>query len=199
MLRRAVMLGLTSAMLLLTGCSQGNSASETPEVVKISDPCLVGIWELATPEPYLRASITVGAVDPTALNFVASNGELAYKLDEDGTLLVQALDLQGRFNLNTEDQGRLGLEVYITGYARARFSQQGDVLKGESIDNYETIAFAAYLDKELMMESKFGVEFLPLFVQPYNSARYSCTQQDLSLELLNLPSVKEPIVFKRVE
>jgi hypothetical protein len=199
MLRRAAMLGLTAVMFLLAACSPGKTASETPEVVKISDPCLVGIWELTTPEPYLRASIPVGAVDPTALNFVASNGELAYKLDEDGTLLIQALDLQGRFGLSTEDQGRLGLEVYITGYARARFSQQGDVMKGEWIDNYETIAFAAYLDKELMMESKFGAEFLPLFVQPYNSARYTCTQENLSLELLNLPSANGPIVFKRVE
>jgi hypothetical protein len=193
------MLGLAAVMLLLAACSQSSPASETPEVVKIGDPCLIGIWELSTPGPYLRASIPVGSVDPTALNFMASNGKLAYKLDEDGTLLVQALDLQGRFSLNTEDQGRLGLEVYITGYARARFSQQGDVLKGESIDKYETIAFEAYLNKELMMESKFGADFLPLFVQPYNSARYTCTQEDLSLELLNIPSVNEPIVFKRVE
>ena len=199
MQRRAVILSLAVVMLLLAACSQSNPASETPEIVKIGDSCLVGIWELATPEPYLRAAIPVGAVDPTALNFVASNGKLAYKLDEDGTLLVQALDLQGRFILNTEDQGRLGLEVYITGYARAGFSQQDDVLKGESIDNFETISFAAYLDKELMMESKFGVEFLPLFVQPNNSARYICTKEDLSLELLNMPSVNEPIVFKRVE
>jgi len=199
MLRRAATLGLAAVMFLLSACSRGNSASETPEVVKISDPCLVGIWELTTPEPYLRASIPVGAVDSAALDFVASNGKLAYKLDEDGALLIQALDLQGRFGLDTEDQGRLGLEVYITGYAKARFSQEGDILKGEGIDNYETIAFAAYLDKELMMESKFGADFLPLFVQPYNSARYTCTPETLSLEMLNLPTVSEPIVFKRVE
>jgi hypothetical protein len=40
--------------------------------------------------------------------------------------------------------------------------------------------------------------FLPLFVEPYNVAKFKCDQNTLSLEILNFPSIQEPIEFKRL-
>jgi len=185
-------------LVFLAACNGGGTPAPTPTSAAVSDECLVGIWELTSPEVYLRATIPVGAVDQSALKFLGPDGELAYKIEADGGLLVYAIKLQGRFGLDT-DQGRLLLDSTVEGFGSGMVRQEGNILRGEWNDASKTVSYLAKLDSETMMESQNGAEFLPLFVSPYNTARYQCSQETLSLEILNLPSVSGPIVFRRAE
>ncbi|MBN1147837.1 MAG: hypothetical protein JXA78_11335 [Anaerolineales bacterium] len=190
----SILLGL----VFLAACNGGGTPSPSPTVPPVSDECLVGIWELTSPESYLRAAMPIGSVDQSALKFLGPDGELAYKFEADGTLLVYAIKLMGRFGLDTE-QGRLLLETTIDGFGGGRYRQEGDILRGEWTDSSRRASYLARLDGETMMESQNGADFLPLFVAPYTSARYQCSQETLSLEILNLASVGGPLVFRRAE
>ena len=181
--------------VFLAACDGRGAQTPTPA---IGDECLVGIWELAQPESYLRATIPTGAVDQSALKFMGPDGELAYKFEPDGTASVLAVKLMGRFGLDT-DQGRLLLEIKLNGFGGGRYHQEGDILRGEWAESEAKVSYQATLDGEVMMETENGDEFLPLFVAPYTSARYQCSQETLSLEILNLAGVGGPLVFRRAE
>jgi hypothetical protein len=177
-------------MVFLVGCD-GTSKKETEK------HCLVGTWMLTTEEAFARAVLPPGSFDPKTLNFEESQGIVSYVFD--GSLVsVQVIQWAARFGVRL-DTGLMALDLQISGAGGAEYSLEGDILKiGRIKTEKSAIGYTAMLDGEEMVNTMKVEDFAPLFVTPYTSARYVCSEDTLNLEILNLPGA-QPITFVRVK
>lgn len=145
---------------------------------------------------FLRASIPTGSFDPDTLKFIDSIGGVAYRFDQRGVLTVEAVQFIGKFDVR-EGIDLESLEIKMSGFASSKYEINGDqVITGELISS--DMDFSALFGQDEMMADVKADSFLPLFVAPYNLAKYVCSEQSLSLEFVNFPNIDAPLVFKRL-
>ena len=189
MLEKVWRLVFVAALIFLPACNSKATPTKEP-------PCLVGTWLLAEDEQFARAVLPPGAFDPDSLRYRGSAGIISYGFSQDGKGLVQAIKWTGRFDVRAE-QSLMALDLFIDGAASANYSLEGDTLKLTS-EFQNKINFVATLDKESMMDTLNPQDFVPLFVEPFTSAKVVCSKDSLSLEILNLPTAQKPFTFVRV-
>jgi hypothetical protein len=177
--------------LLASACAGGEAPAP-----KIADNCLLGTWQVTSDETFGRALIPPGAIDPKTLKYKEKDGTVTYTFKDDGTLAFQALPWKSRMDV-AEGITLYELILLVEGSAAGDYSLEGETIRTGSLTQNEA-RFLATLDGEVMMDSDKAQEFLPLFVPPYTYARYTCSGDDLTLEITNLPGVYEPIVLERV-
>ncbi len=183
-----MVLTLVICALALTACNSG------PQF----DECLVGIWEVDDIEAYALALLPPDAFAPGSLNFMQGSKELAYKFDENGGLSALAIQWQAVFDLAGVQSGQSLLGFQINGLANGEYqTEDGRVMVVKTL--LGQINYQAVLDGELMQDSNQPQEFLPLFMPPANIAEYTCTEQTLSLHLLNRDDLERPLTFRRTE
>lgn len=159
--------------------------------------CPYGTWQLKGGEAFLRATIPVGALDQTELTFTGGGGAVFYNFKDDGSLIVTAPSLLGRFDAKLE-QTVSSLIISMQGMASAEYKlKDGKIDVGETIDNQ--ITYRATLDDEDMVTSVQAPNFLPLFVEPYRSAEFLCEGESLFLTIVDLPGDIPPIEFVRLK
>jgi hypothetical protein len=194
---------LTILILITSSCDYirgsdvpPDSTSTGSQVTPTISSCLIGIWEVQSKETFLRALIPVGAFDQKTLKYKGMLGGVAYRFDPMGGLLVEAEGVQGRFDVRTVPELKT-LDFKMQGFAGGDYEIEGDVVRIPKMTN-SAMNFSAIYDDEEMMSDVKADSFLPLFVEPYNAAKFKCDQNTLTLEILNLPSIEEPIQFKRL-
>jgi hypothetical protein len=191
--RRALLLLL--AAVLLAGClgkpaTPATPAAPTPAVV---EPCLVGIWEVADNEQFLRALLPADAFDAGSLAYQSSKGAAAYNFGADGQLGFLATQLEGNFSSGAE---KTPLLLKLDGYAAADYRVDGDTIAVGTL-RQAAMQLQALLDKTPMLDNPRPGEFLPLFVNPYIRARYTCSGDALSLKIQDDPRLTQPLQLKR--
>ena len=77
------------------------------------------------------------------------------------------------------------------------FASYGEFVRAPEMLSSDMDYSVVYGQDEMMADVKADA-FLPLFVQPHNSARFTCSQQTLSLEFVNFPNIDGPLEFKRL-
>jgi hypothetical protein len=174
--------------ILATGC---NGTSK-----KIVTGCIVGNWEVTEAEPFGHLTIPAGALGNYTAEFQGGGGSIGYLFGDNGVLTVVAQNALIKFNL-VSGQETLALEIQIDGQASAEYTLEGDLVKVGAFKGGE-MDYRAIMDNEPMMDSKLAYEFLPLFVDPYKSAHFVCTDQTLSLQLFNYPGGTQPISLERI-
>ena len=192
--------------LFLAGCSPSAapiptataSATQTPipRPSPTAENCLIGIWEIKDPETFLRASVPAGAFDPETMDFVGSVGSVAYRFDVRNVVTVEAVSFQGRFDVKSE-QDLSVLDIRMIGFTSGSYDLKGNTLNFLDMLSSD-MTFEVFYQKEYMMDNARADSFLPLFVEPYRTANITCSQDALSLELINFPNIQEPIEFKRL-
>jgi hypothetical protein len=182
--------------IILSGCSGGFSPAPTSTPTTGANPCIVGIWETQDPETFLRASLPVGSFDPDNLKFIKSLGSVAYRFDPQGGLTVEAVQFIGKFDVRAE-RDLLPLEIRMSGFASSKYEIDGEFVRAPEMLSSDMDYSVVYGQDEMMADVKADA-FLPLFVQPHNSARFTCSQQTLSLEFVNFPNIDGPLEFKRL-
>jgi len=175
--------------LLLAACD--GKATETVAV----QPCYVGTWQIADGETFFLATIPPGAFEPDTLEYTGGGGSMTYTFQDDGTLVVAALPAVAKFDFRSGND-LSGLEINVTGFGSAKYQVKDDMIEVGPVDQSE-INFVAKLDNEEMMNSTKLSEFAPLFVPPYTTARFTCSGDQLTLTILNMPGATGPIEFKR--
>lgn len=185
---------------LLLGCTNLEdlvpTATPTREPSPTPSSCLVGIWEIMDPETYLRALVPVGAFEPGSLSYVDSVGSVAYRFDNQSLVTVEAVNLNGRFDVK-EGIELNTLDIRLSGFASGSFKLEEGVIHFSELLSSNMQYSAVYLNEEMMTDVQAD-SFLPLFVEPYRTAQYTCSQQKLTLELINFPNIQKPIEFKRL-
>ena len=176
-------------VLLLAACS----SKQPPQ----PPPCIVGKWGLTSPEAFFYAVIPAGAFKPEELDFEDGAGSLVYQFDEDGVLSVFTLQIQARFGVRYE-QTLAPLDVVLIGIAQGKYSlADGDQVMLEQVTKDE-LNMKATMSGETMMDTNWAKDFVPLFVPPFTTAKYECTQDSLTLTILNQPTASQPLTFVRV-
>lgn len=181
-------------LFFFVSCSGVSGPPPTPSRATAS--CLIGIWQIQDPEAFLRATLPVGSFDPEMLKFVGSAGGVAYQFDDRGILTVEAVQFQGQFDVR-DDTSLQVLEIRMSGFASSNYS-----IEGENVVTTEMLSsdmdYSAIYEQEQMMTDVRADAFLPLFVEPYKTARFTCSQESLALELINFPAIEGPLEFKRL-
>ncbi len=199
---RAILISMLVVFLFisLTGC--GILSTPTPTANPTLQPsatppgCLIGIWEIEDPEQFLLASLPVGAFDPASLNFIGNVGSVAYRFDTQGVLTIEAAGFYGRFDV--QEGGKLNmLDIRMNGFASGAYRVDGDTVQLTEMLSSDVQYSAIYLEEEMMNEAKAD-SFFPLFVDPYQIAKFQCSQEKLTLEFANFPNIQEPLGFKRL-
>ena len=159
----------------------------------VVEPCLVGIWQVESLESFFQAMLPPGSFEPGSLAFMSSKGKAAYNFASDGQLGFLATQLQGDFLSKAES---IILTLKSDGYASADYHLEGDKIVVGQL-RQSAIQFQALLDKESMLDNPRPDDFVPLFVKPYTTARYTCSGDTLSLEILDFPGISGPVELKR--
>jgi hypothetical protein len=189
MLHKKWLLLLLIPILFLEACTRGSSDN--------SDECIIGIWEVANKEVHSRTVIPFGAVDQSELKYLDGNNELAYKFGEDGVLSILAVNWTSYFEVIT-DQDTFLLDFKVNGIANAEYSLDGNTITiGPVTDN--RMIYEATLDGEQMVDNQSVDDFSPLFMSSIISESYECSQDTLSLRILNLTGEEETLTFIRTE
>jgi hypothetical protein len=196
-------LSCLTLLWMLAGCT--NPASPSPSTAASApqpgwtptpSSCVVGIWEIKDKEAFSRALVPAGAFDPKQLEFVKSIGSVAYRFDNEGVVTVEAVSFQGRYDV------KMGIELGILDIRMAGFASGNFELTGDGIQVVEMLSsnmsYHAYFQGEDMMEDAKANTFLPLFVPPFNSATFKCSQDSLAFEFVNHPGINAPLEFKRL-
>lgn len=192
MLKKGVLVAILVLAFVLNACD-GNGGPSEAQAVK---PCLEGTWQIVNVETFLRATLPQGAFEPETLKYRGETGSLGYTFNNNGKLVVDALQLVGRFDV------RAGIDVYemkvtIAGFGNGDYTVDGNLINSGKIGEGE-INYTAVMGGEEMMNTNNLDEFAPLFVPPYISGRFECSEDTLKLEILNMPGISDPLEFKRV-
>jgi len=174
------------------------ACSGKPGAVKTEQPCLVGAWELTndTADAFFAATLPQGAFEPGSLKYKSGGGSLIYVFRPDGTLDIESFTVQVNYNVQS-GADLYDLKLTMGGAARASYKVDGDTIETGPVQQNQ-ISFNASMGTDAMMSSNKAQEFAPLLVTPYTKARFTCTADRLSLQIVNLPGSKGPIEFTRV-
>ncbi|MEW5869299.1 MAG: hypothetical protein AB1894_08495 [Chloroflexota bacterium] len=194
MLRKGLFGAVLALALLLSACN-GLASTPTPTPVPA---CIVGLWEVASPEAFARQLLPPGSFDMDTLHFKGAAGAVGYAFSADGVLTVQALNWMGQFDVRDREI-LYALNLSMVGFASGAYTLEGDTLRVNEVKDSSGISFQAMMDQETMMDSINVQDFAPLFVAPFTVGRITCSETELRLEILNLPTAQEPLVFVRVK
>jgi hypothetical protein len=89
------------------------------------------------------------------------------------------------------------LLLQINGVGVADYTLEGDQISVTNIQR-ALINYVAIFDDVEMVNTVKLEDFAPLFVSPYNSARFTCEGDALNLQILNQPNALQ-ISFVRVK
>jgi hypothetical protein len=176
--------------LLLSACNS------TPQVQE----CLVGIWQIDDPDAFARAVLPEGAFEPGQLHFRGGSDEVAYQFYENGAISVLAVEWQSNYDFDL-DQEKALMGMHINGFVFGEYQivDGTRVMVTRVSPSQQAIEYKAIVEGEILADSDQVVEFLPLFVHPSNIADVTCSEDSLSLTLLNRFDLESPITFTRSE
>jgi hypothetical protein len=189
-----LMLAVTAIfVLLLSACNSQASYSNQPTAT--SSVCLEGIWAVRHPETFYKYSLPPGSLDLTTLTYQSSAGGIGYRFDNKGVLTIEAVQFTGKFDAK-EGAGTVPLEIKMNGYASGAYTIDGATIRLDKVlTSY--IDYSATYAGETMMSTKKVDDFAPLFLPPYNTAKFECTADKLTLQIVNFPGYQEKIEFER--
>ncbi len=182
---------LLAGVLLLAACNGQAAATQAVQ------PCLVGAWELSnsSASAFFNLTIPHGAFEPGSMKYLGGGGSVAYVFNEDGTFSLQISQAQVRYSI-VSGSDLLDLKLTTQGIATSNYKINGDLIEAGPAGK-STISFVVMMGADEMMNTQKPEEFAPLFVPPYLKARFTCSADKLSLEVLDAPNSTDPIEFTR--
>ena len=185
------------ALLSLAACNgQVKPVPYSNQPTATSTICIVGIWTIRQPETFYKYSLPPGSFDLTTLIYKDSRGGIGYRFDSKGVLTVEAVGFTGKFDVKQGSE-TLPLEIKMSGFGSGTYTINGDTVMLDKVLTSE-IDYSATYGGEPMMNTKQIEEFAPLFLPPYTTARFECTSDKLTLQILNFPGYQEKIEFQRL-
>ena len=135
----------------------------------------------------------MGSIDIAEFVSVKTVGGVAYRFDNTGVVTVEGVAFNSDIDVN-EQPSIVKLTISMEGFASGRYHLEGNNVKiSEMIDSDMT--FSAVYDGEEMMADVTADGFLPLFVDPYLSAQFECSDTNLLLTFADHPNISQPIQF----
>ena len=186
----------TSAKATSTASAGTNIASSTTGPSPTPAHCLVGTWEIKDRKSFLYASVPVGALEPSDLDFVGTVGSIGLRFSNDGKIAVQADNFMGRFDVKIDEEINI-LDITMNGFVSGQYQLDGNKLTILDIQRDE-MTYNATLADEMMMSETQANKFLPLFVEPYTHASVSCSLETLTIAIVNFPNHPGPLEFTRL-
>lgn len=161
-----------------------------------SSICLEGIWAIRHPETFYRYSLPPGSFDLNTLTYKSSGGGIAYRFDSKGVLTVEAVEFAGKFDVKQGAEVS-PLEIKMNGFASGAYTINGDIVSLGKVLSSEILYSATYAGEPMMNTQKVS-DFAPLFLPPYTTAKFECTSETLTLQIVNFPGYQEKIEFQRM-
>jgi hypothetical protein len=194
--KRYYLLIMVTFVFLLSLAACNGAVPEGNQPTATSSICLVGIWSNVNPETFIKYSLPPGSFDLNTLTYKDSRGGIGYRFDSQGILSIEAVEFTGKFDV--KDGARIWpLETRMNGFASGTYVLDGDTVRLDKVLTSE-IEYTATYSGEQMMGTKKVDEFAPLFLPHYTTAKFECTPDKLTLQILNFPGYQEKIEFKRL-
>jgi hypothetical protein len=186
------------SMLSLAACNgQLKPVAYSNQPTATSSICLVGgVWAIRHPETFYKYSLPPGAFDLTTLTYKDSAGGIAYRFDSKGVLTVEAVEFTGKFDVKQGSETS-PLELKMNGFASGAYTIDGDTVHLDKVLTSDIDYSATYAGESMMTTRKID-DFAPLFLPPYTTAKFECTSDKLTLQIVNFPGFQEKIEFQRL-
>lgn len=170
--------------------------SPTPIPTASEELCLVGTWEVRGLSDYILAFIPQEMIEQYDLEYKGTTGEAFFSLFPDGSLTMQADQLEILFEARASIF-TVPVTASLDGEVRGKYSVDGDTLTTSDMNTSGLTASAQAMGNELMNQAQI-INAIPLMRAPYNTARFSCSGDTLQLRLPAYPDSLPPLVFQRV-
>jgi hypothetical protein len=170
--------------------------SPTPFPTATQELCLVGDWEVIDLSDYILAFIPPEMAEQYNLQYQGTNGGTYFNLLPDGSLIMQADQLELVFEAQASIF-KVPVTASLDGQVVGKYSVDGDTLTTSDMDTSGLNASAQAMGNELIDAAQI-INAIPLLRPPFNTAQYSCTADTLQLRLPAYPDSLPPLVFQRV-
>jgi hypothetical protein len=168
-----------------------------PTAVPEQESCLVGNWQVTGLSDYILAFIPPEVAEQYSLKYQGTNGSIYFSLLPDGSLNMQADQLEILFEAKMSIF-TVPVSASLDGEVSGKYSVDGDTLTTSDMDTSGLSASAQAMCNQLMDPAQI-IAAIPLLSPPYNTAQYSCSGNTLQLRLPAYPDSLPPLVFTRVD
>jgi hypothetical protein len=166
----------------------------TPDPVVAA--CVLGTWEMSGVDALLMAALVGETVPFGPVEYQGSTGVMRYTFLPDGELQIQAGQYASQFRL-TSGSDTYNLIVVVNGGARANYRLTADRLIVENIRT-DDLTVTGEVDGSPVLTGDKGVEMARWYIAAYNSARYTCDGDLLTLQLVEFMADAQPVILTRV-
>ncbi len=171
--------------------------SPTPIPTATQELCLIGDWEVSGLSDYILALIPPEMAEQYKLKYQGTNGSAYFSLLPDGSLIMQADQLELIFEAQASIF-TVPVSASLDGQVSGKYSVDGDILTTSDMDTSGLSASAQAMGNQLMDKAQI-IDAIPLLSPPFNTAQYSCSGDTLQLRLPAYPESLPPLVLNRMK
>ena len=156
-----------------------------PDSTAAQELCLIGDWEISGLSDYILALIPPEMAEQYKLKYQGTNGRAYFSLLPDGSLILQADQLELLFEAQASIF-KVPVTASVDGQVSGKYTVEGDTLTTSDMDTSGLSASAKAMGNDLMDPAQI-INALPLMSPPYNTAQYSCSGDKLQRPPVRLP------------
>ena len=173
-----------------------NSPTPTVDRLLASKSCLAKTWEIKGLSDYVLAAVPPELAEEYSLEYIDTTGAAYLKLTSDEKIELQIRDLVFLFNARFSIF-EVPVTVEIDGIADGTYQVEDNTLRFTGIDTSGLTASAKALDEEIMEPDQI-INAIPFVRPPFNTATYTCQDDELTLKISGYPDNIPPLVFQAV-
>jgi hypothetical protein len=173
-----------------------NTPIPTVDPLQVSKSCLARTWEINGLSDYVLAAVPPELAEEYSLEYIDTTGDAYLKLTSDDMMTLQINDLEFLFNARFSIF-EVPVTVRIDGSANGTYQIEDDILRFNDINTSGLTASAKALDEDIMQPEQI-INAIPFVRPPFNTAKYSCLGDVLTLKLSGYPDHTPPLVFQAV-
>ena len=174
-----------------------NTPTPTIDPLLASKSCLAKTWEIKGLNEYVLAAVPTELAEEYSLKYKDTTGTAYLKLTSDEKMELQINDLEFLFTARFSIF-EVPVTVRIDGIADGTYQVENNTLLFNDIDTSGLTASAKALDEDIMEPDQI-INAIPFVRSPYNTAKYSCQGDELTLKLSGYPDNIPPLVFETVK
>lgn len=169
----------------------------TVDPVAEAKSCLSRTWKIAGLSDYVIAAVPPDLADEYDLQYQDTSGQAFFTLAPDGKIIMNAEKLAFLFTAKVSIF-EVPVTVLIDGDAFGKYRVDSTTLTTSDMDTSGLKASAQALNENLI-EPEQIINSIPFITPPFNTAKYSCQGDTLTLNITGYPENIPPLVFQAVE
>lgn len=158
--------------------------------------CLFGTWKVVDLSSVILAAVPAETIEQYSLKYRSTSGDLFVIFHEDGSIDIQADQLQIEFGAKVTFF-TVPLIISLDGAASGTYITDGTTLTTSGFDTSGLTASARAAGQNVVEQDQI-ISAIPMLKPPYNVAVFTCSGDSLQASVTGYPAAVPPVEFERV-